>query len=323
MPAPLVTVIIAAYNSSVTLRCALRSLCLQSFPDFEAWIVGDACTDNSGQVVAELADPRLHWCNLPQRARSQYAPNNEGLRRARGRYIAYLGQDDLWFPGHLAGLVATIDETGADFVHAVTALVDPTGVVQAVGAPGVIRSYGHRYTAVSSWLHRREMIEKCGLWPQPEGQISGIDFVFQRRAFLTGHRFACCGQLSVVKFPSHWWRAYSLRDGHPQPGYLARMEHDPQRLYMQLATSLAFAYTRRDEEMPLGPTLITAKWALGRRIKQWYGFERWPLSQYLRYKHRRWRKRALGLRGLTPVAIRNEIAPLSQPTEAGMHEPVG
>jgi hypothetical protein len=300
MPAPEVTVILATYNSRSTLRCALRSLCQQSFQDFEAWVIGDGCTDHSEQIVAEFADSRLHWLNLPQRAGSQSAPNNEGLRRARGRYIAYLGHDDLWFPWHLAGVVTTIGQTAADFVHAVTALIDPTGVRQAIGAPGVNRSYAHRWVVTSSWLHRREMVESCGTWSSPEGQISGIDFVFQRRAFLTGHRFACCSQLSVVKFPSHWWRTYSLREGHPQAAYLTRMEQDPRRLHQQLLTELAFAYTRRDEDLPLWPSVIAAKWAIGRCVKERYGFDRWPLSQYLRFKHRRWRKRALALRGLPP-----------------------
>src|SRR6059036_1113442 len=133
MAMPKVTLIIAAYNSSKTLQCALRSLRQQTFPDFEAWVVGDACTDDSEQVVSSFADPRLYWTNLGQHCGCQNGPNNEGLRRARGRYIAYLGHDDLWFPWHLAGLVSTIEETGADFVHAAAALIDPTGPVGIIG----------------------------------------------------------------------------------------------------------------------------------------------------------------------------------------------
>jgi hypothetical protein len=39
---------------------------------------------------------------------------------ARGRWVAYLGHDDLWFPWHLDSLVETIETESADFAHALT-----------------------------------------------------------------------------------------------------------------------------------------------------------------------------------------------------------
>src|SRR5262245_39979017 len=120
-PAPLVTVITATFNSSATLKCALKSVLHQDLTDFEVWIVGDACTDDSAEVVNGFGDPRLHWTNLPRNSGNQSVPNNEGLRRACGRYIAYLGHDDLWWPRHLSGLVSFIEQSGADLVHALAA----------------------------------------------------------------------------------------------------------------------------------------------------------------------------------------------------------
>ena len=94
-PAPLVSVVVATFNSRLTLACALDSVRRQSHQDFEVWVVGDACTDGSDTIVAALGDPRFHWTNLPWNSGSQAGPNNEGLRRARGRFVAYLGHDDL------------------------------------------------------------------------------------------------------------------------------------------------------------------------------------------------------------------------------------
>jgi len=58
---PLVSVLIATYNKAVTLRFALESVKWQTFQDFEVWVIGDCCTDNSAQVVESFNDPRLHW----------------------------------------------------------------------------------------------------------------------------------------------------------------------------------------------------------------------------------------------------------------------
>src|SRR5687767_378171 len=118
-PAPIVSVVVATFNSRLTLACALESVRRQSYEDFEVWVVGDACTDGSDIVVAALGDPRFHWTNLPQNSGSQAGPNNEGTRRARGRFVAYLGHDDLWFPWHLETLVETASGEGASFVHGI------------------------------------------------------------------------------------------------------------------------------------------------------------------------------------------------------------
>ena len=84
-PLPEVSVIIATYNSAATLRCAIASLVAQDMRDFEAWIIGDACADDSEAVVRSFGDARLHWHNLAVNTGIQSGPNNDGLQRARGR----------------------------------------------------------------------------------------------------------------------------------------------------------------------------------------------------------------------------------------------
>jgi hypothetical protein len=186
---PRVTVIIAAYNCSHTLKCALTTVLGQSYPDFEVLVIGDCCTDDSEQVVAAFDDPRVHWFNLPQRVGSQSGPNNEGLRRARGDCIAYLGQDDLWFPWHLESLLATLDETKADCVNSLIAVMRPGRSAEGCAAPGANLTQG-RSIPPSCWLHRREIIEKCGLWPLP------------RRLSLCGYGSALRDQISIPRLES-------------------------------------------------------------------------------------------------------------------------
>src|SRR4051794_8039196 len=122
--APRVTIVLATYNWSAVLPFSIASALEQSFGDFELIVVGDGCTDDSGEVVAAIGDPRVEWVNLPENGGHQSGPNNEGLRRARGDLIAYLGHDDLWLPHHLACLVAAID-AGADMAFGVARMVPP------------------------------------------------------------------------------------------------------------------------------------------------------------------------------------------------------
>jgi glycosyltransferase involved in cell wall biosynthesis len=303
---PAVTVITAAYNSSRTLKCALGSLRDQTFADFEAWIVGDCCTDDSERIVRGFRDERFNWLNLSQHAGTQSTPNNEGLRRAGGRYIAYLGQDDLWLPWHLAALVATLESAAADFAHAVTAWIGPDGPMWAVGAPGIKRTYATRFIPPSSWLYRREVVGMCGPWPDPQGQIGGVDFVLQRRAYQAGCHFASTDEISVLKFPSPLWKTYARQDGHPQPDYLKVMQQDPRGLHAQLLTQLVFAYAREKENQTVWRSASACINSLRRTVAEWYGFDRWPLCDYLIRRHERWRQRVRPLRGLPELSIQNE-----------------
>src|SRR5882672_1604628 len=159
---PLVTVICSTYNSKATLRCALRSVLNQDLADFEVLVMGDACTDGTEEIIAELKDTRLHWFNFPHNTGSQSEPNNEGLRRARGRLIAFIGHDDLWFPWHLSRLVKHIEQTGADVVHDLVASVGLENIEGVYGSPHPLAGYARIYFPTSSWLHRRELAEQVG-----------------------------------------------------------------------------------------------------------------------------------------------------------------
>lgn len=71
------------------LRYAIQSVLWQTRADWELIVVGDACTDDTAEVVASFGDRRIQFLNLEHNVGEQSGPNNAGLRRARGRYVAY------------------------------------------------------------------------------------------------------------------------------------------------------------------------------------------------------------------------------------------
>src|SRR3954454_1371728 len=124
---PSVTVIIPTFNWSGVLPYCVGSVLRQTFQDFEVLVIGDGCTDNSETVINTIGDARVRWFNLPENTGHQSGPNNEGLRQARGEFIAYHGHDDLWLPHHLTVMVNAMQETGADLAHSLFLMVRSEG----------------------------------------------------------------------------------------------------------------------------------------------------------------------------------------------------
>jgi glycosyltransferase involved in cell wall biosynthesis len=224
-PAPRVSIIMATYNYSQVLPCSIGSVLLQTLPDFELLVVGDGCTDDSAAVVGAIGDERVRWIGLDRNAGHQSAPNNEGLRQARGEIIAYLGHDDLWFPDHLASLVAAIDR-GADVAWSATRLVSPDPVDDPIYllpaySPGA-------WIPPSSLAHRRSVTERIGGWSDYRGLAEDPESDLWRRAHTAGFRFASVPWMTLVKFPASRRRnVYRDRPHHEQIAWLNRIAAEP------------------------------------------------------------------------------------------------
>lgn len=300
-PIPLVTVIIATFNSSRSLKLTLESVIAQDFTDYEVWIVGDACTDNSEEIVDSFGDTRFQWTNLAHNSGGQGAPNNEGIRRARGEYIAYLGHDDLWFPWHLSGLVSFIQKTNADLVHPLSAMFSPSGLEYTVGPPSIGRTYENHFVFPSSWLHHRRVIEDCGSWGDHLKLPRQVDMDFQRRVYLAGKNILFHPQLSLLKFPSALWRTYALDSRPPQSGYMDLMKSDPLNLQNQILMEAATLLARQSNpRIPFRQALREFLRILRHKIMDSYGNDHWPLAQLRLWYVQRMRRRFRSKRGLPP-----------------------
>lgn len=91
---PLVTVLMPIYNGEKYLVEAIESVLKQLFTNFELLILNDDSTDNSLNIIKSFNDGRI---NLVENNHNigLTATLNEGIKLARGKYIARLDQDDL------------------------------------------------------------------------------------------------------------------------------------------------------------------------------------------------------------------------------------
>jgi glycosyltransferase involved in cell wall biosynthesis len=284
---PTVTLIIPTYNSSATLRLALQSALAQDLRDLEVWIVGDACTDNSAVVAASMQDTRIHWINLPVNSGGPAAPRNEGLKHARGRYIAYLGHDDLWFPDHLSGLVEALDRANGNFGYSLGVCVGPHGVTQAFTA-GDQPMRWKRPLSPSNWLHRHDLIDRIGNW---NAKIRiGHDAEFLQRVLDAQLQLVYQPRLSAIKFPAEAWRMYEQKGSLPQESYLEAMRSNSSLLRTELLTQAATVFASRDTLAEISALGLAAPLRiLARKVCDLYGRERWPLNGIL---YRLWRRGA-------------------------------
>jgi hypothetical protein len=308
---PLVTVVCATYNNPATLRCALRSVLNQDLADFEVLVIGDACTDGTEAVITELNDARLLWFNLPKNIGHQYGPNNEGLRRARGRYVALISHDDLWLPWHLSRLVRQLEADGADLVHDLTASINPEGVDGVYGPPHRQSDYTRVYFPPSSWLHRRELPDQIGFWRPPAELPFTSDFDFTRRAAVAGKKISCVPSLGVLKFHSVVWKAYARQGEPPQADYLRAILDSPRDFGEKILSELAAQFAQNSQSQDKKPVRLagaeTARAATGllkslaRELMFFYGSDRWPVGPLRRRRFQRLCAEKRADRGLAPL----------------------
>src|SRR3954451_23570366 len=92
MELPLVSVIIPVHNGAKYLRAALESVFAQTYSPFEVIVVDDGSVDESGVIAQSFNDVRyIHQAN-----QGVAAARNNGIGAARGEFLAFLDQDDLW-----------------------------------------------------------------------------------------------------------------------------------------------------------------------------------------------------------------------------------
>jgi glycosyltransferase involved in cell wall biosynthesis len=173
MKAPVVSVILPAYNSAEYIAETIESVLNQSFADFELIVIDDGSTD--GQ-----ADEILPFCERDQRVRYIYQTNkgvssarNTGFNHSSGKFIAFLDADDIWLPNNLEAKMPKFDEEDVGLVHSDAGLIDQnskeiTGKVMT-GMEGNLLDIILEWQSMvvpgpSSILVRRKVLHTIGLF---------------------------------------------------------------------------------------------------------------------------------------------------------------
>ena len=108
MTEPFFSVIIPTYNRADFVTTAIKSVCEQTYSDWELLVIDDGSTDDTRQIVEGFDDDRIKYVWQENQERS--AARNHGIRLSQGQYICFLDSDDYLLPEHLANIYAIIEK---------------------------------------------------------------------------------------------------------------------------------------------------------------------------------------------------------------------
>jgi glycosyltransferase involved in cell wall biosynthesis len=155
---PLISVVIPTHNRAEMLAEALASVQAQTFKDYEIIVVSNGESDDmrrSSRAIVAAHDGR--YFALAEGNAS--AARNFGIEQARGQWIAFLDDDDLWLPHKLERQIAEAMKTGADLISCdfVRFFADGTEAVDRLRPP-------------AGWTHAKALNHQLW-WSQPSATI--------------------------------------------------------------------------------------------------------------------------------------------------------
>lgn len=107
---PLVSVIIPTYNRSDWLKEAINSVLEQTYKNYEILVIDDGSEEKISDLDILKNDKIRYFYNSNHGV--AYS-RNYGIKKAIGKYVAFLDSDDFWHRDKLKVQVSNLEETGA------------------------------------------------------------------------------------------------------------------------------------------------------------------------------------------------------------------
>lgn len=186
---PLVSVLLPTYNRRRYLPHAIKSVLDQTYSNLEVFVIRDGGEDVA-DIVGGFNDPRVVFIDRCENRGKPYSLN-EALRRAQGTYVAYLDDDDIYYPYHVQVLVDALERqtdcpVAYSDLYRVYCNVLPDGRRQILGKfVEVSRDFDRfmmfyfNHVLHVSLMHRRELLDRTG--PYNEDLNVLIDWDITRR----------------------------------------------------------------------------------------------------------------------------------------------
>ena len=177
---PTVSIIIPTYDRARWLKKSIESVLNQTYQDFELIIVDDSSTDNTPEVVKSFKDKRVRYFQqtkrFPIKSQGAAAARNIGIKKSRGKFIAFNDDDDLWRKRKLEKQITAFEKAGEKTGLVYSKIVRIKGKEKFfIPKEKNVKKEGdvHRDLFLENWivtlpsaLVKKEVFEKIGLFDE-------------------------------------------------------------------------------------------------------------------------------------------------------------
>lgn len=138
---PLVSVIMPTYNAEGFVAESIESVLRQTYGNWELIVTDDCSSDHTPDIVQSYSqkDSRIDFV-IAQQHSGIAGTRNQCLARVKGRFIAFLDNDDLWYPEKLEKQVRFMLDKGCAFSYSAYELMreDGTPKGKTIKTAGVV-----------------------------------------------------------------------------------------------------------------------------------------------------------------------------------------
>jgi glycosyltransferase involved in cell wall biosynthesis len=224
-----VDILLPTHRRAHTLAYAIRSVLAQGHAEFRLHVVGDGCDGATESMVRSFEDPRVAFYRFPKAPGYGYGHRNDVLRRSSAPFVAYMTDDDLWFPDHLEQALDALQQSRLGLVAFRSCHVRFPGELdpfffafdwQSGRLSAFLRNW---FMGSVNCVHRRDIFDQVGYWNDRLYRFGDRDFYNRvRRSSVPCEYRDCC---TVLRFyAQHWDHRYaSLAEGPPQKRYLDKL----------------------------------------------------------------------------------------------------
>lgn len=160
---PLVSVITSVFNGGATLEEAIDSVAKQTYLFVEHIIIDANSKDNTITLLEKYSDTIDYWISEPDNG--IYCAWNKGLKIARGKWISFLGSDDVLKPNAIADMIniANRSPKELDYISGKTELIKDGKIINVTGIPWQWSKF-KKYvcTGHNAALHNKNLYQKIG-----------------------------------------------------------------------------------------------------------------------------------------------------------------
>ena len=215
---PLVTVLLPTHNRRRYLPEALASVLRQTYRNLEIFVIRDGGEEIS-DIIQSFHDPRVAFIDRKENRGKPYSLN-EALARARGKYVAYLDDDDVYYPGHVRTLVDALEgstdcQVAYSDLYKTYCEVTPDGDRRVLSKHVEICRDFDRFMMLYfnhvlhvSLMHRRDLLDKTGLYNEHLNILIDWDMTHRLAFFsdfhhvvtVTGEFFSPLGECDRISY---------------------------------------------------------------------------------------------------------------------------